>query len=388
MQIWSEAELEFLRKNISKATTKEIYDVFVLEFGEERSYNSVQKKVQALRVAYSTGDSEPAQDLDVEETILIPYGDDVVSIPLATRSNLRSDRKQWLKDFVEYSKQHKPGDVSIKPVATKDSSLVVALSDLHFGQQNKGYDIQIAEKRIGEMPDRLMQAVGMVDIDEVVYLMIGDMVEGEDIYPSQPHHIVCSTMEQVEHATIALWNMIRRTQKLFKVPVRVVCVFGNHGKANAFNSEKTNWDNVLYHSLKIVAHECADPNIGIECDYSEFKTFMVKDQKGMIYHQGVKHNGTPAMREKIAGWVYAKQFNFMVSGHWHEWKVGCWAEAMWMANGSLCGPNDLSERIAQEGPARQGYFLVTAGKPLWGFGYIEFRNEVDNAVPFNTKELK
>jgi predicted phosphodiesterase len=256
----------------------------------------------------------------------------------------------------------------------------MALSDLHFGQHNKGFDIEVAKKRIAELPERLLDATCPTVVDEVVVLMMGDMVEGEDIYPSQAHHLVCSAMEQVEIAAASLWDMIKKMRELFKVPVRVVCCPGNHGRTGYGSHEKSNWDNMLYHALKIVAKEYGDKNIGIDCDYSDFKTFMVKDKKGMIYHHGVKHNGTPAMREKIAGWVYAKEFNFMCSGHWHEWKVGCWAEALWMANGSLCGPNDLSERIAQEGPARQGYFFVSTGRPLWGFSYIEWKNNTLNEI--------
>jgi len=79
----------------------------------------------------------------------------------------------------------------------------------------------------------------------------------------------------------------------------------------------------------------------------------------------------------------------MVSGHYHEWKVGGWAESMWMANGSLCGPNDLSEKIAQEGPARQGYMLVDAGKTPWCFGFIEWPTEqANNEISSDSTEFQ
>jgi hypothetical protein len=390
MQIWSEAELEFLRKNITKATVTEIYDEFEKEFGDVRSYDSVQKKVKQLRAAFSPGDGEAETDSSEDETVLIPYGDKIVVIPSSTKANLRNERKMWLKEFVEFIRQNPTRNTVIPPVENGGSSLVVALSDLHIGQQNKGYDIEIAKQRLGELPEKLYRAVGMTNIDEVVFLLVGDIVEGENIYPSQAHHIVCSTMDQVEIGAQMVWGVIKKTRDTFKVPVRVVCVQGNHGNSEKGSSEKTNWDNVLYHALKILVSSCGDSKIGFDCDYSEFKLFKVKDKKGLIYHKGVKHNGTPAMREKIAGWVYSKKMNFMVSGHWHEWKVGGWADVTWMANGSLCGPNDLSERMAQEGPARQGYFLVTAGKPLWGFGFIEWKEPVEeiNEIPPDPPELQ
>ena len=390
MQIWSEAELEFLRQNITRATTKEIFDAFQNEFSSERSYDSIQKKVKQLRAAFSPGSDEPIEDTTEDETVLIPYGDQIVVIPSSTKANLRTERKVWLKEFVDYIRQHKSEGTVIPPVDNGGSSLVVALSDLHIGQQNRGFDIEVAKKRLGELVERLYKTTGTVKVDEVVLLLVGDIVEGENIYPSQAHHIVCSTMDQVEIGAKIIWDVIHQARETFKVPVRVVCVQGNHGNSEKGSNEKTNWDNVLYHSLKILVNASGDSKIGFECDYSEFKLFTVKDKKGLIYHKGVKHNGTPAMREKIAGWVYSKKMNFMVSGHWHEWKVGGWSDVVWMANGSLCGPNDLAERMAQEGPARQGYFFVTTGRPPWGFGFIEWKEPVEeiNEIPPDPPELK
>jgi len=314
----------------------------------------------------------------------------VIPVPENLKKELKAKKKYWLAELVECAAKKKTANVVIPPVSIEGTSLVLQLSDLHIGQQNKFFNLEIAKQRIAELPMRLYEATRPILINEVIIMFIGDIVEGEDIYPTQAHHILCPVIEQVEIGTAILWDLILATQDLFKVPVRVICVSGNHGRASPTVSEKTNWDNVLYHCLKILISERKDKNIGIECDYSEFKTFRVKDKIGLMNHQGVKHAGTPAMREKIAGWVFNKKCDFIASGHWHEWKVGSWQSATFIANGSLCGPNDLSERMAQETPARQGYFLVTTGRPLWGFGFIEWQNEsnLEDVIPPDPPEFQ
>lgn len=376
MSIWNNQEIEYLRQHIGN-TPKEAYDNFVKDFGPHRSYDSVQKKIKILREALSLGDttdvSEEAVEHELAEIITTP-GDPTVQLDPTIKADLKAERKIWLQDFIEEAKKHPVVEVTPPTLTKAGSSLVVQLSDLHIGQQNKHYDLKIAEERIQQIPNLLFQSTMGQNINEVVLMFIGDIVEGEDIFPTQPWHTICPVFDQVELAVKLLWKMILTTQSSFQCPVRCVCVPGNHGKVSVSSSEKTNWDNIVYHSLKLLVSMKQDPNVSIECDYLEFKSFQIKDKRGLINHQGVKHSGTPAMREKLASWVMNKKVDFIASGHWHEWKVGSWQSATFVANGCLCGANDLSERMAQEGPARQGYFLITEGKPLHGFSYMEWSN--------------
>ena len=124
--------------------------------------------------------------------------------------------------------------------------------------------------------------------------------------------------------------------------------------------------------LSMIAKKHNDDKIIMNCNFETFKTFKVKDKTGMANHHGVKHTGTSNMREKVAGWIAGKQFDFMVHGHWHEWHVGNWLGRFIMGNGCMCGPDDLAEQMGKEDTARQGYFFVTPNEPIWGFGFIEW----------------
>lgn len=379
--IWSDKELEFLRTRLV-LSTKEIYEAFVEEYGSARSYDSVQSKVKRLQDAFGPEDQYSDEEIEQKlSTILATPEDSKLSQPLAssTKVEMKEQRIEFLTNIIENTSQFKlPKTAS--PVKSKKSSLVMVLSDTHCGQQNKLFGLKEFTERLLDYPDQVYALNSGKEIDEVIINLVGDIVEGEDIYPTQPHHVVCPTIEQIEIATDTLWRLTLKAKALFKCPVRLVCVPGNHGRVSQTANEKTNWDNVVYHCLKLLIGNTKEKDISIEHNGEQFKTFKVKDKIGLLYHQGVKHTGTPAMREKIAGWVNSKKCDFIVSGHFHEWKVGSWHNATIISNGSLCGPNDLSERMAQNTPARQGFFLVTPDRPLNNFGYAEWTTD---EIPFN-----
>jgi predicted phosphodiesterase len=283
----------------------------------------------------------------------------------------------WLHTLLEYGQeykdeiQHTPS-TRIKP--SNKSALCIVFSDTHFGKHTKVFDLETAKERMLSVPD-ILKSRELPEIDEIHLLLVGDMVEGEDIYPTQNSHIECPAISQVEACVETVWATIVKLKTLFNVPVHVNTVPGNHGRVSHSANEKTNWDNVVYYALKLLAVMANDPLIKVNCNFEAFKSFKVKDKVGKLYHHGVKHTGTPATKLKIAGWNDKEHFDFLVHGHWHEWHIGNWLGKFVVGNGCLCGPDDLAERMAVEDNARQAYFLVTPNQPLWGFSFIEWNDE-------------
>lgn len=379
MQLWTPAEIEFLSARLQKPT-KEIYEEFCDNFGSYRTYDSVQKKVKKIRDAYSDADEdsegeETLQD-ELEGFLGIPQPAQQLFTPHVTtekKTRSREEAKAWLKDLVEAASQlDLSGPSNATAVEGEEATLVIALSDTHFGKHTKMFSLGKAYDRLLSMPDLIVAKGALPPIDEVVVLLAGDMVEGEDIYPTQNNHIECSAIEQVQACSRAIWHMLLKLRKVFGVRVRVETVPGNHGRISKTANEQTNWDNVVYHILAVMNEMHDDEDLVVNCNFDTFRTFRVKDKTGLIYHHGVKHTGTPSMREKIAGWVHAKDFDFLVHGHWHEWHVGNWLGKFVVGNGCLCGPDDLAERMGKEDTARQAYFFVSPGKPVWGFSFTEW----------------
>lgn len=372
MQNWNSHEINFLRESLD-LSTKELYLKFCDEFGSHyRSYDSVQKKIKKLRDAMS---DEPVEDdVDTGQAIQeLLEGPDQLVVPDVTaemRREMKQAAKFWLEGIIEESQGYTYTPDAI--VEEQGSTLCVLISDSHVGKHNEQYNLAAAVHRFTTLPEKVKTTVGNTSVNEVCIMLMGDIVEGEDIFRTQAHHIECSALEQVQIATEAIWEMVLRFHEVFGCAVRVETVPGNHGRMSRTANEKTNWDNVIYYILRMLATAHDNPQIWVNANFSFFKTFEVKDKTGMIYHYGVKHTGTPAMREKVAGWSVNKNFDFMCHGHWHEWHVGNWLSKVVISNGCLCGPDDLAEKMAREDVARQGYFLVTPGQPIHGIGFVEW----------------
>jgi predicted phosphodiesterase len=371
MREWTTREVQFLVGSLEKPT-KEIYLSYCDEYGEERSYDSVQKKVQALRSQQPSVSDEPT----IEQIVQSNDTSDLkmVDVSAALRRERKELAKAWLQGVVDVTDEIKGrlayhGSRSV--VNSNKSSLCVLLSDTHFGKHTKWFDLETARKRMEEIPIRIKQQP-LPEIDEVVVILAGDMVEGEDIYPTQNTHVECSAIEQVQACAESIWKTVLTFKELFKCPVRVETCPGNHGRVSRTANEKTNWDNVVYHILRIMASMYNDKSVVVNCNFDPFRNFQVKDKMGLAYHHGVQHTGTASMRVKVAGWMQSKKFDFLVHGHWHEWHVGNWLGKFVIGNGCMCGPDDLAEKMAVEDDARQAYFLVSPGQPVHSFSFVEW----------------
>lgn len=371
MQIWDPSEIGFLSSRIHKPT-REIYLEFCDEFGTTRSYDSIQKKVKKLRDGLSGVDDDDETLPEVEELLsATPQTLHITQATVDKRTRLRDEAKAWLQGLIEITKDLTLLGPREANTDGQKTSLILALSDLHFGKQTEVFNLQRAKDRLLSIADALSYQP-LPELDEIVVLIMGDCIEGEDIFPTQAHHIECSALEQTKACTESIWTLLLKLKAKFNLPIRIETCPGNHGRTSRTANEKTNWDNVIYHILNVMVTMAHDPMITMNCNFEEFRRFKVKDKVGLITHQGVKHTGTPSMREKVAGWSQSKQFDFLVHGHWHEWHVGNWLGKCVVGNGCLCGPDDLAERMAREDTARQAYFLITPAQPIWGFSFLEW----------------
>lgn len=372
---WTGPEIEFITGQLGRPS-KEVVESFNQEF-EDRSYDSIRKKIKRLRLALEEVQGEDPVDELIEKaqshfTIQKP-----IKLPCITakeKREAREDTEIWLREIVDIGQReisHIGSVIASRAVCSDNTSLVVVLSDTHFGKHTEDYDLNVAKQRMLSIPTSIFNQ-SLPKIDEVVLILAGDMVEGEDIYATQTNHIECSVFDQMQACVASVWQTILLFRELFKCRIRVETVPGNHGRMSKTANEKTNWDNVVYYTLLTVSEIHKDPEIIINANFEKFVNFQVKDKVGMAHHKGVKHTGTPAMQLKVAGWARSKDFDFMIQGHWHEWKVGNWLGKYIMCNGCMCGPDDLAEEMGKEDDARQGYFFVTPGKPIWGFSFVEW----------------
>lgn len=349
MAFWTDEEKQFIWENRT-LTPLELHKKWKTKFGDTRSYESIRYK-QRL---YDKNDRPP-------EKTGLSSAEYVAKLPTTEEKELSA--WDWLEGILAVASKtpRKP----LMPEKGKHTR-VIFLSDLHFGQQHdqfgQSFNMQVARDRLLSIPYKL---VGPKP-DKIIVAFGGDCVEGENIYPNQQVHIECSAIEQSQKFAAASWEMLQLLHDRHACPVEVFTIPGNHGRTKKEASELSNWDNVGYIILSTLA-SLSDSPIAVHYNPNEFCLFTSRGKKILLNHHGVKHTGTPAMRTKLAGWRELFDFDMLLHGHWHEFKVGQWFGKFVMCNGSLGGVNQYATKLAVGSPPMQCYFDLLDGVPPGNF---------------------
>lgn len=173
------------------------------------------------------------------------------------RTNIKDSKQQFR--ILEAFKSLYPEGIKPPVIAKPSLSLgkgreciaVLHLSDTQIGKRTASYNSAVAEDRIANILfAECIQTISMYrtssTVKELRLYLGGDIVEGEELFPTQQHEIDSSVFSQaVKTAPQILFKLITKLLNVFEV-VKVSAVVGNHGRNSQRASEKTNWDRVCY----------------------------------------------------------------------------------------------------------------------------------------------
>ncbi len=242
------------------------------------------------------------------------------------------------------------------PEASGKESACIVLSDLHAGKEvrdDRGspvFNKDICLKRLAtfssEMIYRLTRSLQPENIDEVVLLLVGDLVDGSGIYDTQYlHQDLHAVQDQVALVVGAIWDLIKRLRgRGWKV--RVHGVRGNHGRQGPFAPAENNFDLLVYQMLKLMAFYEDPEGIFVEYSESAYLNVEVKGQKIHLRHIAPPQAETPAAKAKFAGWQRIHGWDILVCGHLHHPGNSSYLDSEMIMNGSIVGIDDLSEGMA------------------------------------------
>lgn len=382
---WDSTEIDLLKVLRPTCSIEEIYQIFS-KCGLERSQDAIRRKATKLHLSFK-GFGFPVVS-NYEDTIQ-EIIQSIISqrhqtsyeetfIPIQDTPTAKTQKtvaaKGWiantLQDLLDAQKEL-PIDVS-QPASPKTHkpSLVLLLSDFHMGKKIVGleqevvFDSNICEKYIRKIPEKVNKHVsGMGPFDELVVLLLGDMVDGETIYRGQAGNIDAHVAKQVETVVRSIWHILLEFSEMFPL-VRVVTVRGNHGRTEG--TVESNFDNIVYQTLSILAYHNKDERLSINNRYAEFNTVEVKGWKGIIRHEVPAQVSTASGKSKIAGWKDIHKCHFFAGGHFHNYGLFPYNNAPVFRNGSLCGGDDYSESWgSQDEPAQLLLGITPTHLPLF-----------------------
>lgn len=241
--------------------------------------------------------------------------------------------------------------LSLKPVpppaadrrtATPEVALAV-LSDWQLGKMTPTYSSLVCEQRIEEYAEKVatMTAIQRADhpVREIRVYLLGDIVEGEQIFPGQSWRVDSSLFQQtcVDGPRI-LGSFLRSMLALFD-KVRVVGVIGNHGsmggRARKEYHPETNADAMVYEITRMMFQ--GEPRIEWEptrenLERKWYAIDKVGTKKVFLFHGdqvkggfagfpwygfGKKLTGWRTLADMIGKGLISDTFHYAFSGHFH-----------------------------------------------------------------------
>lgn len=378
--IWNDEEIALLESLRPSCNAREIQSVFK-SVSFERSMEAISKKARQLGLSFkdfgipntsglsSVAKESIAQMLETRQEDLLAIGP-TVGLTSSQKSQrtvrLRESCTKLLNDLKEIrTSVPKIGSVNLKRASGNKESLVIILSDNHFGRIVKDengiiiYNMQIAAERVMSTASLLLKTLSkerIANIDEAVVVLLGDHADGEGVFPGQEMLLEDHVAEQTKQCVKAFWHVIKQLRSLFPL-VRIVTSKGNHGRGGS--SPESNWDNMIFQQLELLVDLESDPGLTIKNKYGDFATIDVKGWKGLMRHKAPVHANSGASIQKFAGWYGIHHWDWFAFGHWHHWGVMTWNSKPIFRNGSIMGGDDYAETLAVHDAPVQLCFCVT-----------------------------
>lgn len=215
---------------------------------------------------------------------------------------------------------------------------VAILADWQLGKRTESYSTRVCEERIALYADKVIE---LTEIQRKAHPVrkcrvwaLGDLVEGELIFPGQAHLIDSSLYAQaVKNGPRILGTFLRRMLSAFD-EVHFVGVIGNHGalggrERREYNGE-TNADRMLYSIVQQIMEASGEKRITFDIPQGPHeRNWYAVDRIGkyssLLIHgdQFRGRSGIPvaAMVKKVALWSMggiADRFDDVAFGHYHQ----------------------------------------------------------------------
>lgn len=254
----------------------------------------------------------------------------------------RSDvRKAELVEAVYRAAMDAASGMTIPPIpepapsARKNPEVAIAmLADWQLGKVTPTYSSAVAADRIRRYATKVVRLIDLQrnnhPIDEARVYLLGDLLEGEEIFPGQAHRIDASLYVQLFECAELIAEVVRTIAA--SVPmVRVVGCIGNHGALGgpirrSYHPE-TNADAMAYNIARMLVRD--EPRIEwaetlTAGERSWYATDEVLGHRWFLFHgDQVKSAslGIPwyGFAKRLLGWATSvAPFEYAASGHWHQ----------------------------------------------------------------------
>ena len=240
---------------------------------------------------------------------------------------------------------HFPAITAPKPDTRQKTTetAIAVLSDFQLGKKTPTYSTKVCAQRIRLYSEKVKILTDIQRADHPVrdlkVYLVGDIVEGELIFPGQSHRIDASLYRQVTTDGPQILGTFLRDMLGYFETVTVVCVVGNHGAIGGRSRKEyhpeSNADAMLYR-VTALAMKGADLKDEPRLSWSDTmvkgeRLWYAVDRIGkyryFLFHgdqmrgggfAGIPHYGFSRAISSWASGVIPKSFDYAICGHWHQ----------------------------------------------------------------------
>lgn len=288
-----------------------------------------------------------------------------------------------LAEVQEQGKKLKPLTLGkLSPQLKNGESLCMLFSDWHFGKLIKTrsgkhiFDSEIAINRVvNEMPIQLENFVAnrasSKNIEEIVILFAGDIVDNDIIYPGHRLNIDNGVAIQFRDAINAIHLFLKKVRVIAdkhigkEVPIRIECLTGNHGRAGKDSETPLcSWDTAAYAALDLALRASGAKNIELSYALEDQKVTNIRGLRCLMMHHLPPQVETPSAKKTFGGLYEIFDYDFCVYGDLHHWGIGCYNGKPSIMNGSLCGYDDYAISLSVRDDWSQLMWIVGDDEPI------------------------
>jgi len=279
-----------------------------------------------------------------------------------------------LKEALEPVKLRKPVNVKGYKTSGDEETAVLLLSDAQIGKKTETYNSKVFAERMELVSNKVIQIVNVMRSDHPVnhlsIFWLGDIVDGQLIYPTHDWHIDQNVVNQIYRIGLpAFHDALYRLGSNFKT-IDNYCVRGNHGRTSKFADEMSNFDTIMYETLRLATREMKGISWHIENNWKLLVNVMGK-QFLLTHGDSVKmYLKTPIYGLNTSGMNWqgsVEPYDYLCVGHFHtagEWDYNNFEIIL---NGTFVSDDEwVQEKIGQRVPPKQRLFFV---HPTQGITY-------------------
>lgn len=261
------------------------------------------------------------------------------------------------------------GKLKIKPLKNSKSkkkkgmTKELLLSDIHFGKVTDTFNLEVCKQRLEEV---VHATIGEIErdskyynMDEIIVGILGDIIENYSMHVLESAKgCEFGNSKQIYEALINLFKIVIVPLNRLGIPMRVVCVTGNHDrdgqKRTYHNPGEENFTYIIYNALKDFSEVAGLKNIEFIIPIDPWALIEVYGNTVLYEHYD---NSKNADRKGLEG-LLTKRANqlsvtidYMRGGHFHE--PTSFRNGRIMINGCLTGTDSFASVLGFNASASQ-----------------------------------